>query len=588
MKKIGKWIAALLSVALMLALPACKPPQPSAPNGDEPDPPGIVTPPDGDKDPDTDKDPDDGKPTYCRVLPVSYSEVEAQADMVAFFNQTKQANGASHDGRLDYGFVDSVWHTLRVGGVDVPVYSARCGTNVHSFAWVDVDTDGDLALDVELTLTTADKARVVVLPEKSGVQATYAGGKVKAKLTAYGSYSFAFDESADKAVTLYVAPKTAVDVPQGWKRQTVEPGKYTREQTEFTQTKTVYVFKKGVYDITSISIPTESTVYFESGVSLRIYEQPVGDKPDYFAAVRASNVKNVKIVGRALLDFSKCMGGMEKTKGVYDFYNATDMQVEGLISVNSNSWTMCFTDCENVRVSRCMFFSYRTFSDGIMLSDCRDSGATDCFVRTGDDAIEVKSTSSRNGAMTRNIVYENNCVWTDKGIGYGAIYEAAHDMDGVLFRNNSIGFAQAAWSEHLGCCTVQMGSNRDATWENIVFENIEIYKTNCAAMSVYDKAATASEGGTIRNVYFKNIVVKFAEQSNLPVYALRVTVRLGGGADGDNCSVRNLYIDGVDYQGTAVTAANYKTYSQIAVDEGATFSDRYIRVNTDPDRGESA
>ena len=64
MKKIGKWIAALLSVALMLALPACKPPQPSAPNGDEPDPPGIVTPPDGDKDPDTDKDPDDGKPTY--------------------------------------------------------------------------------------------------------------------------------------------------------------------------------------------------------------------------------------------------------------------------------------------------------------------------------------------------------------------------------------------------------------------------------------------------------------------------------------------------------------------------------------------
>ena len=70
----------------------------------------------------------------CEVYPVAYEEVNAVQDMDAFFAQTRAGNGSSHDGKLEYGFVDSVWHTLKVNERDVSVYSARCGTNVHSFA----------------------------------------------------------------------------------------------------------------------------------------------------------------------------------------------------------------------------------------------------------------------------------------------------------------------------------------------------------------------------------------------------------------------------------------------------------------------
>ena len=36
--------------------------------------------------------------------------------METFYNETKQPNGASHDGPLDYGFVEGVYHSLTVNG----------------------------------------------------------------------------------------------------------------------------------------------------------------------------------------------------------------------------------------------------------------------------------------------------------------------------------------------------------------------------------------------------------------------------------------------------------------------------------------
>lgn len=306
-----------------------------------------------------------------------------------------------------------------------------------------------------------------------------------------------------------MAPKAEITAPSGWQTKVFEPRKYAREETTFTEGNTLYYFKEGAYDVTSISLPSDSILYFERGTSLRIYEQGAND---YFAAVSASGVQNVKILGRALLDFSACMGGDGKTKGAYSFSQVNGLEIEGLVSVNSNNWTMCFHNSKNVEVSRCMFFSYRTYSDGVMFSDCKDSRARDCFVRTGDDAMEIKAftDSTDPDCYTDGVLFENNCVWTDKGIGYGCIYESKHDIKNVIFRNNSIGFAQASWSEHLSCCTVQMGSVKTSTWEDIHFENMEVYKTSCALLSVFNRANNEREGGKIKDIYFENITAKYA------------------------------------------------------------------------------
>lgn len=514
--------------------------------------------------------------TFTKIHKVSYNEVNVQKDMDKFYNETKNAKGSSNDNPLDYGFVKSVWHELKINNEEINVYSARCGYGIHSFAWIDVETDGDFTLDIDLTLLSGSYSKVTVLPEKENVKASINGSEVSSKITSYGNFSFVFDELPYMAMTLYVAPYSKAPIISGYETVTINPGVYDNidNSLEFKNGNTIYVFKSGVYDITSINVPSDSVIYFERGCYFRVFE---GFEKDYKAAITSTG-NNVKIEGRALFDFSKCMGGDNKTKGVYSF-SGENIHVEGLITINSNNWSLCFNAAKKAEVERCMFFSYRTYSDGVMFSDSQDCVARDCFVRTGDDAMEVKAFSTTS-SQTNNVLFENNSVWTDKGIAYGCIYESVHDVENVYFKNNSVGFAQASWSEHLGCLVIQMGSMKQSTWHDVYFENVEIYKTSCSMISLYNRALNATEGGKIKDIYFKNVVAKYVNVINLPVYGINIVIRLGNGADFRNSVIGNAYIDNCSFEGTLIDEDNYKQFTNIALDDNAKFSTKNIIINS--------
>jgi len=143
------------------------------------------------------------------------------------------------------------------------------------------------------------------------------------------------------------------------------------------------------------------------------------------------------------------------------------------------------------------------------------------------------------------------------------IYQSKHDVKNVVFRNNSVGFAQASWSEHLGCCVIQMGFVKTSTWEDVHFQNIEVYKTSCSLLSIFNRANNASEGGKIKDIYFENISAKYVEQTNLLVYCLSVVIRLLEGATWQNSTIGALYLDNITYAGTQITEDNYKEYTKI-------------------------
>lgn len=520
----------------------------------------------------------DKQSTYVNIYPISYQEVNHERNMEKFYKETKNDNGSSHDTPLEYGFVDSIWHKLKINNFDVPVYSARSGYGIHSFAWIDIDTDGLFELDIDLKLTTGNFSKVDVLPEKKGITASISNKNIKSTINQYGDFSFVFDELPDMALTLYVSEETKFELPNGYTLQELTPGEYNNTleglSTEFKNENTAYYFKSGVYDVTSINLPSNSIAYFERGTYFRVFE---GFENDY-KYVLGSAGTNVKILGRSLFDISKVMGGDAKTKGVYNF-TGSNVYIEGITTINSNTWTMCFTAADNCEVTKCMFFGYRTYSDGIMFSDCQDSYAHDNFVRTGDDAFECKAFSGTS-EKTNNITFENNTAWTDKGIAYGCIYESVHDIENVFFRNNSVGFAQASWSNHLGCCVVQMGSMYQQTWHDIYFENMEIYSTSCAAISVFNRALDDKQGGKIKNIYFKNINVKNTRLLNLPVYCINIVISLAEGVSFRNATISNIYIDNVSYQGTIISKENYEEYTNIALSEDAMFSKSALKINT--------
>jgi len=57
----------------------------------------------------------------------------------------------NNDDPTENAVINSPFHTLRVNGESVPVYTARCGKGAHSFAWIDITSkDSEFILELEL------------------------------------------------------------------------------------------------------------------------------------------------------------------------------------------------------------------------------------------------------------------------------------------------------------------------------------------------------------------------------------------------------------------------------------------------------
>lgn len=469
------------------------------------------------------------KDKYSKFESISYESIEEISEISKWQGEVKK-DGNNNDDPVDNGLVKCQFYTLKINDIDVPVYSTRCALGTHSYAWIDVESAENVYLDVKLNMKNKHD-RVVVLPESNGIEASLNGKEVSAVLNKLGSFSFAFDRKVDEALTIFVALKEESVVPTGYEKVIIEPGRYHLGDTSFENTKTLYYFKKGNYELSSIVIPNESKVYFEPGTY--IYVTPEDNK-DNHAAIESFGTSDIEVYGRALFDFSACQGGDAKVKGVFNFINIDKARFTGVVSINSNNWSLCFTNSNDVVVEGNMLLGYRTYSDGIMMSDCQDCLIRNNFVRTGDDAIEVKSTGSEG---TSNMIYEYNAVWTDKARGYGCIYESNKNVKNVVFRNNSIGFALPTWSPILGCCTINMGTRRATIWEDVYFKDIEVYIAYNALIniSLRDDTGNGVDGGTCKNIYFQNITAYRAYG-----YAVSVTVHRGS-------TLGKIYIDNLKY-----------------------------------------
>lgn len=512
------------------------------------------------------------KTANCTATPVEFDGIE-KVDNPVYYSSLV-SNEAS-----DNGIIVCPYFALTVAGAEVPVYSTRCAKNLHSFAYVNIEkTDKDKGFDAEVVLTALDKsdvlnkknASVAVLPEKRGVTAEISGKTVKAHLTDYGSFTFTFNKKSEQALTIYLAEKETLKVPEGWDTVELQAEKHTMAETTFKNSETVYVFKRGRHLVDCITIPSDSWVYLEDGAYLEAY--PDGDGANS-AVFYSRGGKNVKFFGHGIVDFSADAGGEngEIKKGAFNFYGIENFTVKGVVSINSNTWTWCFTNCENVYIEGVMAFGYRVFSDGIMLSDCRDSLVTKCFVRTGDDGMETKSTSGGAG-QTRNVVYRDNDCWTDKGKAYGVIWETNSDVEDVYFKDCSVGFALANWSAKTCALNISLGDNYYSV-RNIHFENIEIYRCESESVIGFE---LCEQGNKIENIYIKNVHCKSTASYLLKLWEHDVA--------NSNARFGDIYLDNVSKNGVKLTPENMddKNLSMtkfIITTKGWT-PEKFIHINT--------
>jgi polygalacturonase len=242
------------------------------------------------------------------------------------------------------------------------------------------------------------------------------------------------------------------------------------------------------------------TIYMKSGVTLKLDpactllgSKNLKDYPQTVPAFRSytdnytdksliygEKLEKIAIIGSGTID-----GQGASFKGPYKvrpytirFIQCRNVTVKDVTLKNSPMWMQHYLACEDVRISGVTVRSVvNNNNDGINIDSCERVVVSDCNIRSGDDAIVLKSTSAR---VCRNVTV-SNCVLSTR------------------------------------CNALKMGTESNGGFENIVMTGCSIYDTRLAGV-----ALEIVDGGTMDRVVVSNITMN---KVGAPIF-----VRLGNRA----------------------------------------------------------
>lgn len=130
----------------------------------------------------------------------------------------------------------------------------------------------------------------------------------------------------------------------------------------------IIYYAPGLYNVGTINLQSNQTIYIAGGAVVN-------------ANIRGADVENVKFLGRGILN------------GNVRISASSNLEVNGIFIRNTQGWCNTITDCHHTIYNNVKVFSYKTVwgIDGIDPVSCKDFLINDCFIRTRDDCISIKS-----------------------------------------------------------------------------------------------------------------------------------------------------------------------------------------------------
>jgi Endopolygalacturonase len=268
----------------------------------------------------------------------------------------------------------------------------------------------------------------------------------------------------------------------------------------------VIYFGPGIHEISeSLVVGDNKTVYIAGGAIVRCFNVPPPEDPNDVEARRAGrrqsiilSGKNVKVCGRGIVD-QENVNRMQSRQ----CFSVTgeDIQMEGIIIRNSSVWTVSLRGADRVHIDNIKLLGHRANSDGIDICDSWDVLVENCFIRTLDDLIVVKTYNREDGSG--RIVARKCVLWNEVAHALSIGAEIQQLVDDVLFTDcDIIGDHCREWSLRVYQCD-------KGVVKNIRFENIRIEEAVKFASLWINEAQWSRdpERGYIENVVFKDIVV---------------------------------------------------------------------------------
>ncbi len=229
----------------------------------------------------------------------------------------------------------------------------------------------------------------------------------------------------------------------------------------------VMVFKAGeTYEIKDYKVEDNQILYLEAGSLLK-------------GMIHLDNVKNVKILGRGIID-----GGMNEEWDLPRLLKmdySEDILVEGVTFFNSLRWTVHPSNCKNVVIDNIKILNWDTGSDGVDINSSQNVTVKNSFLRCNDDCVVLKSMGERSyypneqmiAGNVDNILVENCVLWN---MAWGNALEIGFELrskevKNIIFRDCDIINVErgAAISIHNG----DWAHVHDVLYENIRIENAQ-------------------------------------------------------------------------------------------------------------------
>jgi polygalacturonase len=227
------------------------------------------------------------------------------------------------------------------------------------------------------------------------------------------------------------------------------------------------------------------TIYMKSGVTLKLDpactllgSKNLEDYPETVQAFRSytDNYTNKSLIYGEKLDQIAIIGSGTidgqgaSFKGPYlvrpymiRFIQCRNVTVKDITLKNSPMWVQHYLACDDMHISGITVRSVVNHNnDGINIDSCERVVISDCNIRSGDDAIVLKSTSAR---VCRNVTV-SNCVLSTR------------------------------------CNALKMGTESNGGFKNIVLTGCSIYDTRLAGV-----ALEIVDGGTMDRIVVSNITM---------------------------------------------------------------------------------
>ncbi|GHU75684.1 hypothetical protein FACS189414_0380 [Bacteroidia bacterium] len=304
----------------------------------------------------------------------------------------------------------------------------------------------------------------------------------------------------------------------------------------------VIYFGPGIHNIAeSIEVTDNKTVYVAGGAIVRCYNDTTISTSDPDARRKARRPsfifsgQNVKIQGRGIIDQENVY--RLQARNIFSV-TGKDVSLEGVILRNASVWTVSLRGADRVHIDNIKLLGHRANSDGIDICDSWEVLVENCFIRTLDDLIVVKTYNRENG--TGNVLARKCVLWNEVAHALSIGAEIQQVVDGVTFTDcDIIGDHCREWSLRVYQCDKGMV-------KNITFDNIRIEESVKFASLWINEATwtTDPERGHIENVVFKDITLK----NDGPLVK---GIEFLGYDEGH--AVKNVVVDNVVVQGKKVT-----------------------------------